>query len=147
MTIFKHSLQQISFQLRDQLVSDKRKLGFFLGAGTSMAVGLPGVFALTNQIGEKISGEFKTQFEEIKKHCKTNNIEDILNKLRTIRELIGESEDDEFYGIKGSKKGKLLDIEICKEISSIIGGIDTSKIEPHLVFTNWLFQNQSTRYS
>ena len=62
MSEYKHSIKQTALQLRDQLASDKRKLGFFFGAGTSMAVGIPGVFALTKQISEKLKEPFKSQF-------------------------------------------------------------------------------------
>ena len=144
---YKHSITQIALQLRDQLSSEKRKLGFFFGAGTSMAVGVPGVFKLTEMISEKLVAPYKTQFEAICKATDSKNIEQILNKLRTVRELIGESETEEFYGIKGKKAGTTLDIEICKMISEIISKTDISTIGPHLKLTNWLFENQATRYS
>lgn len=143
---YKHSIHQVSLQLRDQLASDKRKLGFFFGAGTSMAVGLPGVFALTAQIAEKIEKGHKPLFEKLRKAADTDNIEIILNKLRTIRELIGNSTTEEFYGIKGKDVGHKLDIEICKAISDIVYKTNTPDISPHLIFSNWLFQNQSSRY-
>ena len=131
---YKHSITQIALQLRDQLSSEKRKLGFFFGAGTSMAVGVPGVFKLTEMISEKLVAPYKTQFEAICKATDSKNIEQILNKLRTVRELIGESETEEFYGIKGKKAGTTLDIEICKMISEIISKTDISTIGPHLNF-------------
>ena len=144
---YKHSIHQVSLQLRDQLASDKRKLGFFFGAGTSMAVGLPGVFTLTEKIPEKLTGDFKTIFESLKKVTGSNNIEHILNKLRTIRELMGESETEEIYGIMGKDQGQKLDVEICRAISDIVDKANTLNITPHLIFSNWLFQNQSSRYS
>lgn len=144
---YKHSIIQAAFQLRDQLASDKRKLGFFFGAGTSMAVGLPGVFALTKQIADKIPADIKDQFAELKKASGSDNIELILNKLRTIREYIGESPDLELLKIKGKDAGSLLDVEICKAISNIVYKTDIDEIEPHMTFANWLFQNQATRYS
>lgn len=143
---YKHSPQLITSQLRDQLISDKRKLGFFFGAGTSMAVGIPGVFALTSKILDKLDDNHKITFQEIRKVANSGNIEHILNKLRTIREYIGES-DTGLGGIKGKDEGQQLDIEICKAISVIIDKADVSEITPHLIFANWLFQNQTTRYS
>lgn len=147
MSSYKHSINQVTLQFRDQLASDKRKLGFLFGAGTSMAVGIPGVFALTKEIGEKIKEEFKESFQEIRESVGSNNIEHILNKLRTVRELIGDSETEEFYGIKGASAAKSLDKEICKTISLIVHKSSQVSIEPHLIFANWLFQNQITRFS
>jgi len=144
---YKHSIHQTVNQLRDQLSSDKRKLGFFFGAGTSMAVGLPGVFALTKQISEKLTEPFKSQFEALHKEASSDNIEQILNKLRTVREYIGDSLELELLTIKGKDSASLLDVEICKAISSIVYKTDITEIIPHLIFSNWLFQNQATRYS
>jgi hypothetical protein len=144
---YKHSIKQTALQLRDQLSSDKRKLGFFFGAGTSMAVGIPGVFALTKKITETLSEPFKSQFDALHKATNSDNIEQILNKLRTVRELIGESTDEEHYTIKGKEAASLLDVEICKAISVIVYKTDISEIVPHMILANWLFQNQSARYS
>ncbi len=144
---YKHSIKQTALQLRDQLSSDKRKLGFFFGAGTSMAVGIPGVFALTKKISEHLTEPFKSQFEALHKATNSDNIEQILNKLRTVRELIGESADEEHYTIKGKEAASLLDVEICKAISAIVYKTDITEIVPHMIFSNWLFQNQAARYS
>lgn len=142
-----HSPTKAAVQLRDQLSSEKRKLGFFFGAGTSMAVGVPGVFALTTKIASKLEDSFKASFEELRKKCQSDNIEHILNMLRTIRELIGDKEDEEFYKVRGKDAGQKLDIEICKAISEIVSTTDKKDNNPHLTFCNWLFQNQATRYS
>ncbi len=144
---YKHSIKQVSLQLRDQLLSDKRKLGFFFGAGTSMSVGIPGVFALTDLISKNLIEPYKTEFSNLEAVAKSKNVEQILNKLRTVRELIGESEDQEILNIKGQKTAAKLDVEICKTISKIVSNTDISKIAPHLILSNWLFQNQGTRYS
>ena len=96
MSEYKHSIKQCALQLRDQLSSDKRKLGFFFGAGTSMAVGIPGVFALTKQISDKLAEPFKSQFEQVHKGAESDNIEEILNKLRTIREYRIDRRDYEY---------------------------------------------------
>jgi NAD-dependent SIR2 family protein deacetylase len=36
-------------EIRESLASEKRRLTFFLGAGTSMAVGFPGIDSLTQK--------------------------------------------------------------------------------------------------
>jgi hypothetical protein len=143
---YKHSLFQVSQQLRDQLISDKRKLGFLFGAGTSMSVGIPGVIELTKIVSENINEDVKKDFLEIKKLTGSENIEHVLNKVRTVRELLDDSEDAEVFGIKGKAQAKVLDVEICKAISSAVNKVGIN-IDPHKIFANWLFQNQATRYS
>jgi hypothetical protein len=142
-----HSPTKVAEQLRDQLSSEKRKLGFFYGAGTSMAVGIPGVISLTQKVLDKIETKYKAPFEELKKKCGSENIEQILNMLRTVRELIGESPAEEIYKIKGKEAGQKLDIEICQAISKIVMDATPSEFDPHLTFCNWLFQNQATRHT
>lgn len=110
-----------------------------------MAVGLPGVYALTKQIADKIEGDQKPAFEEIRKAAASENIEVILNKLRTVRELIGESAEEEYFKIKGKENAKKLDVAICKAIYDIITTIPESTDESHATFVNWMFQNQATR--
>src|SRR5260221_3134793 len=117
---YSHSPSKVANQLRDQLSSEKRKLGFFYGAGTSMAVGIPGVLTLTSKVLDKLEEQYKSPFKEIKAKCGSENIEHVLNMLRTIRELIGDSKDEETYKIKGKEAGQKLDVEICKAISKIV---------------------------
>jgi hypothetical protein len=46
-------------EIRDQLASEKRKLGFFFGAGASMAVGIPGIAALTDEVEKRLITEYQ----------------------------------------------------------------------------------------
>jgi len=136
---------QIATQLRDQLASEKRKLGFFFGAGTSMAVGLPGVQALTKQVEEKLKSPYKELFTKIKASCDTDNIEVILNKVRTVRELLGESEEEEVFGINGKTTAQKLDVAVCTTISEIIKGTPSNDTSPHSLFASWIYLNQKLR--
>jgi hypothetical protein len=140
-----HSRSQALIQLNDQLSSEKRKLSFFFGAGTSMAVGIPGVFALTEMINNKINPKYKDSFASLKTICGSNNIESILNKLRTIRELIDESETETYHGIQGKTFGQGFDLSICSLIAELVNKAAAASIEPHLNFANWLFKYQINR--
>lgn len=51
-----------------------------------MAVGIPCVIALTKKITEILIPPFKSQFEALHKATNSDNIEQILNKLRTVKE-------------------------------------------------------------
>lgn len=126
-----------AIEIREQLASDKRKLGFFLGAGSSMAVGLPGISDLTKSIYEKLSSPYKELFDSIKKELDgTANVEDVLNRIRLYRELIGNSETFEDGGIKGKDAGKKLDVEVCKAIADAVS--TTPNIKPHEILAHWI---------
>jgi hypothetical protein len=132
-------------QLKSQLSSDKRKLSFLFGAGTSMAVGLPGIIDLSNKILTKLDAPQKAAFEEIIKECKSGSIEEVLNLLRLLRDLIGESETKSYSKIGGKTFGQNLDIGICKAISEFVNKSAATTIDPHLRLINWLFRYQSGR--
>lgn len=105
-------------------LSYSKNIGFFFGAGTSCALGIPNVEQLTSDIEKKLDGEFSKNFGLIKKDSESTikgrkpNIEDVLNNLRRIRELTGES-NKQYEGVSG-KNAKDLDYEICKLIYEII---------------------------
>jgi hypothetical protein len=142
-----YSPSQVVKELKDQLASEKRKLSFLFGAGTSMSVGIPGVIQLTEKIESTLDAKFSKQFEELKIACGKdgNTIEVILNKLRTIRDLIGESETVVYHDIKGKAAGQELDVTICRKISEFVSKPSGIGIDPHLNLANWLFRYQSNR--
>ena len=111
-------------ELQNQL-SYSKNIGFFFGAGTSTALGIPNIEQLTIQVEESLNGEQKSNFIKIKEELKSIfdkdniNIEDILNQIRRIREITGEKPDKKFSDIDG-ERAKALDIEICKNIYKIL---------------------------
>jgi len=77
-------------ELKNQL-SYCKNIGFFFGAGTSAALGIPNISVLTKNIEESLTGDLLKNFNIIKKDLETIilekevNIEDILNQTRRIR--------------------------------------------------------------
>jgi len=134
-------------ELRDQLLSEKRKIGFFLGAGTSMSIGIPGIDKLTNEIKKLLGKESLVLFNGIEKDCNVSNVEIILNRLRTYRELIGDNSEREYAGIKGKENAQKLDSDICSAISKIVQKDVDMKTTPHIVFSQWLKALSSERES
>lgn len=118
-------------------LSYSKNIGFFFGAGTSCALGIPNVEQLTAGIEAKLTADFLANFKLVKTDLESIittrkvNIEDILNQIRRIRELTGET-TKEYQGVSG-ENAKLLDKEICKIIYEIIldkesvADIDTTK--------------------
>lgn len=111
-------------ELKNQLAYS-RNIGFFFGAGTSCALGIPNVEQLTNQIETALTIDFKTNIDLIKNDLIASvatgnvNIEDILNHIRRIRELTGEVATKDYIGVTGDA-AKKLDREICIKIYNII---------------------------
>src|SRR5258706_13669386 len=93
-------------ELKNQLAYSKN-IGFFFGAGTSCASGIPNIEQLTIEIETLLKDDFAKQFKLIRDDLKTTiagrkpNIEDILNHIRRIREITGEMKNKECLGIAG----------------------------------------------
>ncbi len=110
-------------ELKTHLAYSKN-IGFFFGAGSSCALGIPNIEQLTNQIEAELTGDPKVNFDKIKADLAPSkaplkvNIEDILNQIRRIRELTNESAKV-YEGVSGIAC-KELDKEICIKIYNII---------------------------
>lgn len=124
-------------------LSYSKNIGFFFGAGTSCALGVPNVEILTTGIEAKLTGDFLANFKLVKADLETNittrkvNIEDILNQIRRIRELTGETAKV-YEGVSG-ENAKLLDKEICTVIYDIIADKESvANIDNTKKFFAWL---------
>tara|TARA_R110002050_G_scaffold300615_1_gene470919 strand:+ start:4143 stop:5333 length:1191 start_codon:yes stop_codon:yes gene_type:complete len=124
-------------------LSYSKNIGFFFGAGTSCALGIPNVEQLTTGIEAKLTDEHLTNFQLVKSDLETIittrsvNIEDILNQIRRIRELTGET-GKEYQGVSG-ENAKKLDKEICTIIYDIIAEKEkVAEIEKTKKFFAWL---------
>lgn len=108
-----------------KLFSYAKNIGFFFGAGSSCAFGLPDILRLTENVGMRLDGDLKSHYEDLKQslsnlHTDSDiNVENVLNYVRQIREITGEKEDREYDGING-KLAQKLDEQICKEIFNVI---------------------------
>jgi hypothetical protein len=119
-------------------ISYSKNMGFFFGAGSSAALGIPNVSQLTESIEKSLAGDYLKYFNEIKRDLESNysgkkiNIEDILNQIRRIREITYERKDKSYLNING-EEAKNLDMEICELILSEISkkekkiSLDTTK--------------------
>ena len=110
-------------EIRTQLSFSKR-MSFFLGAGTSMALGIPGIVGLTNQVYEQLQNDQKDAYKKVREDLATESsaeptIEHILNQLRLIREITREKPSKSYSGITG-EDAKNLDVAICNQIYSVL---------------------------
>ena len=91
-------------ELINQLSVSKR-IGFFLGAGTSKALGLPDIYTLTDDVEKRIKAEYKTHYESVKANLIDSmngekvTIEHILNHIRLIREVTKGNQKKSFDGV------------------------------------------------
>ncbi len=130
-------------ELKNQL-SYSKNIGFFFGAGTSTALGIPNISDLSDSIEESLTGDLSKNFQIIKKDLETTlpdrkiNIEDILNQTRRIREITGEKEEKEYLEING-RSAKELDVNICNKIYEIISKKEKEvNLQNTMKFLAWL---------
>jgi SIR2-like domain len=133
-------------ELKSQLALS-RKIGFFLGAGTSISLGIPGISELTKLVSESLGKSEKNKYEKLKETLDSSsgknvpNIEDILNQVRLIRQLTHDSKEKAFEGITGVE-AKTIDSLICLKIYELISAkekdANLQDVEKLMVWFNWL---------
>lgn len=107
-------------ELRNQLSSDKRRLAFLFGAGTSQAVGIPGLIPLTKLVSDGLSKEDRDHFERLRSQDKDGNLETVLNRVRLCREMLGDNATRKVEDLSAAEAGAL-DRGICQEIRKHVG--------------------------
>jgi len=110
-----------------------------------MAVGLPGVVTLTKQVGDKLKGAETASFKALCSNIpKDANIEFILDRLRTLRQLMGDDKKRAYDGLKQDEAEKL-DAGICGAISEAVRIPAPRGLGPHQTFAQWLRALHSRR--
>jgi hypothetical protein len=143
----KHNPSRVAHELREHIASDKRPLGFLMGAGTSMAIGLPGIEKLTELVETSLpSDDYKKYFRQIKSEIPTKspNVELALNRIRLVRELLNDDKNNSHNGITGENI-KNLDIEVCRAIHKTVDATKIENIWPHELFAQWLYSSYARR--
>lgn len=133
-------------ELKNQLAYSKN-VGFFFGAGTSCALGIPNIATLTVSVRDGLDDKCQKHFDLLggdvagELEGRSVNIEDILNQVRRIREITCDREEKSYLAISG-KDAKELDGKICGLIYSIITDCedkaDTTQSERFLSWLNVL---------
>lgn len=126
-------------ELRQQISSSKRRIGFFLGAGTSMTAGLPGIAQLTDSVESKLEKSQKENFERIKKSLSgAPNVEDVLNRVRLYREFLSNSSKGDYDGLT-QDTARALDLEICRAITKLVNVDPPSGMDSHYRLARWIY--------
>lgn len=142
-----HDPLREAFQIREQLAPAERRLAFFFGAGTSMAVGMPGITTLTEQVGEKLQEPHKSHYKKVIADLPMEkpNVENVLDHIRICRELFAGSEEREYGCLTGATTAKELDSQVCQAIRFIVGAEPPQKPKPQIIFSQWLQQLRNRR--
>lgn len=141
--------------VREALQSEKRRVGFFFGAGCPLGIyneqGLeslnyiPAVAGLTANVGTALNGlggdesDFKTCWTTLTTHCtggvtSVPNVEHILTQLRTICALKGT----QTIGGMTSERLRKLDAKICELIAATVGKTLPAHITAYHRFAAWI---------
>lgn len=130
-------------ELKNALAYSKR-IGFFFGAGTSCAFGLPNIVALSTAVIAGLEPDERAYFQQIQESVKqlTGNssatVEDVLNYIRQIRDITRERPDKQYDGISG-QLALQLDTHICQAIfNAIITAEASADITLMKKFFAWL---------
>lgn len=133
-----HDLVHQTRLLRDALESEKRRVGFFLGAGCPLGIyddqgkesikHIPDVAGLTQVVCDKLAAlqeeqnDYTTSWGTLTSDCRSEggaepNVEHILTQLRTICALKGSGD------VNGMNTTHLreLDVKICEVIAKTVG--------------------------
>ncbi len=137
--------------IRAALQSEKRRLGFFLGAGCPLGIydkdgneslkHIPDVAGLTAAVGTDLDGEgiLRDSWAKLTAACKTDkvvipNVEHILTQLRTICALKGTTQVD---GMTSDELRKL-DTKICGLIAKTVGKGLPEHTDSYHRFAAWI---------
>jgi hypothetical protein len=121
-------------ELREQLGSDRRRLIIFFGAGTSQAVGIDGVVQITASVRSKLTGTLKAHYDRVLADAGAGaHVENVLNRVRLCREMIGSSKIAEAGGFKGDEAEKL-DRAVCQAIYERVSVIPAKGYQLHAEF-------------
>lgn len=128
-------------EFKTQLAYAKR-IGFFFGAGTSCALGIPNIVQLTAAVKDALPDPQRAQFQAIEDDLsggvRSPNIEDVLNHTRRIRELTHDKPDKAYLGISGESAHEL-DKHVCKQIhTTITAAEEKADLRVPTRFFSWL---------
>ncbi len=134
----KHDAIRLAHDLRDQLASAKRRTALFLGAGASISANIPSLDQLTKIVDTILTAPFQDLYRRISASIGTNaNLEQVLNKVRTIRELLEGSSSADYLGLTHEQALKL-DAAICRVIYDKVAAPSLDHLQAPQSMATWL---------
>ena len=130
-------------ELREQLGSDKRRLLFFFGAGTSQAAGIDSVAALTTNVRASLTQAQQSKYDQILNLGPNQHVEHVLNYVRLCRELIGTGTTS--VGLLKGREATELDRAICRAIYKRVQLAPPGGYATHANFAAWVGSIQRSK--
>lgn len=125
-------------EIREQISSARRKIGFLCGAGTSIYAGIPGLVQLTGRVSGALSGDDKTCYDRvIAATLPGANLEQVLDYIRLVRELTKNDPAKSVEAITGDAATKL-DVAICRGVYKEVAAIAATKLDAHRSLAAWV---------
>ena len=131
---------QAALELREQ-TSPGRKLAFLVGAGASMAAGIPSILALTDRLRQALGEPHKSLFDQtLARLGDAANVEDVLNRVRLYRELVGESDDYDVSELPLSGRSQVdeFDYAICQQLCKEVRTPPDARLDAHRILAQWV---------
>jgi len=146
-----HSPYRRATDLLQRLAPGKMRIGFFLGAGCPLAVGIdvggktepliPEITGVTKLVKESldtdkdIKGAAQTAWDRvIARGIPTPTVEDVLSHIRTLKSLCGKGDIDGFSEDSLDK----LDRAICEKVREIVSKVLPVSDTPYHVLSSWI---------
>lgn len=137
--------------LLQRLAPNKMRVGFFIGAGCSLAVQgvdgkplIPEIAGLTNLVKNYLDSdaELKTSAQTawsrvVARGVPTPTVEDVLSHIRTLQSLCGKDKDSSIDGFTSDLLAKL-DLAICEQVRKIVSKPLPTSNTPYHVLASWI---------
>jgi hypothetical protein len=142
MILHTHNPDQYMASLRQIIAQGRKRIGLIVGAGAPAGICSPGtseplipaVAGLTIMVLEALSGKYEAVFRSIVKDISNPNIENILSRVRSLANVIGNTP---IHGLDGSGY-KTLGDAICDEIGKIVGKRLPAEYGPYSELVTWI---------
>lgn len=144
MTTTVHNPDQYMYDFKHLLTHSKKKIGILLGAGAPVSINIgdeenwksliPDIKGLTELVKNSLVDKDKLAFEAIGLALNDNNIELILSRIRSLAEVIGETE---VHGLDATGY-QLLSETICHKIKEVVAKSLPEGENPYSHLISWI---------
>lgn len=139
-----HNPDQYIFSFRQVASNGKKKIGILLGAGAPVSINvsttetwkslIPNLAGLTDIVKSKLKPEDLTAYEALEKSIDKPNLEKVLSKIRTIAEVIGENQINNYNSTEYNE----LSENICRAIRAEVDQQLPSGQNPYTELVSWI---------
>lgn len=139
-----HNPDQYMYDFKQIVGHGRKKIGLLIGAGAPVGMNvandggyeplIPDVAGLTRIVREGISKNYTDCFDQILSDFPEGNIENVLSRIRSFIEVLG---DNEVYGFD-SNGYEGFEMEVCKNIKKVVSANLPKKENPYSELVSWI---------